>query len=189
MYRIAKNLLKRFWFKKMFKLLTTQRFKTWHQSIMNHAQWDSFAKFHTCKKVFNSGWNMFKKIVTKGLVNLTLLVHRGVFAPLLSPFNKIDGIQTFLPLLFSALHKPNKNDFRRQISSTIYARIFRTNAYWAAFLCLEFGFKLTFVQKSARNMLMKLTPVFRWSKILVMLLFFINANYGSKFKQRNRLLS
>jgi len=113
-YRIAKNLLKRFWFKKCLNC--------WLQSALKrdtNPSWTMHNGINSLnsilvKKVFNSGWNKFQTDCYKRLSKSTPLVHKGVFAPLLSPFNKIDGIQTSLPLLFSALHKPNKNDFRHQ---------------------------------------------------------------------------
>ncbi len=57
---------------------------------------------------------------------------------------------------------------KESISSTFYVRVFRMKVFWAAFLCLEFGFEQTFVQKCTHKMLMKLTQgrqkQFCWKK-------------------------
>ncbi len=40
----------------------------------------------------------------------------------------------------------NSNDLE-SISSAFYMRIFCTKVFWAAFLCIEFGFEQTFIEK------------------------------------------
>jgi len=76
------------------------------------------------------------------------------------------------------------------ISSTFYAHIFCAKANWVFFLCLEFGFELTFVQKMLEwKMLMKLTPGLNFINFLCTAFTFVDPKSVKRYWQLDWVLT